>query len=129
MRIRQLFLSLATALTHTLPSRCSALTEVSIPANIKTIGSAAFFQCASLAKITIANGVEMIGTQAFQDCTALSSIKLPASVISIGNYAFDGGSLYLEGIELPADTTCAAYKYVHEVMKPENKPAEVTPAA
>ena len=75
-------------------------------------------------------GCEIIGAAAVQNCTALETLVLPASVVSIGDLAFAGSdNLYLEGITLPANTESAAYEYVHEVLKPENKPAEETPAA
>lgn len=106
----------------------TSLTSVTVPANVKTVAQGAFYGCTALESVTVEEGVELIGAQAFQNCTVLATLKLSASIVSIGDHAFDGGSLYVEGIELPTDTSCAAYKYVTEVLKPENKPVEQTPA-
>lgn len=70
----------------------TAITSVTIPANVKTIGESAFYGCSGLTTVTFAKGSALtsIGNYAFKDCTSLSAITVPASVTSIGTSAFDG---------------------------------------
>lgn len=69
---------------------CSALTSVTIPNSVTTIGSEAFYQCTGLTSVTIPNSVTTIGNEAFYKCTGLTSLTIPNSVTSIGTYTFRG---------------------------------------
>ena len=64
------------------------LTEVTIPAEVTSIGEHAFYDCSGLTSITIPDSVTSIGEYAFQDCSSLTSITIPNSVTSIGSSAF-----------------------------------------
>ncbi len=66
------------------------LTEIYIPAGVKTIASGAFHNCKSLEKVEFApdSTVETIGEGAFIECTSLKSIVIPDSVKEIGNFSF-----------------------------------------
>ena len=66
------------------------VTEVTIGANVQTIGKKAFYGCLSLKKVTLGNNVTTIKDQAFQKCTALEQITLPAKLNKIGKQAFYG---------------------------------------
>lgn len=98
-------------------SDCSNLTEVSIPANIKSLSST-FYGCKNLKKIT-APGVEAIyyafcgsGIEAidmpnlkrihdsFGRCTSLKKIDIPTGVAEIGGDVFEG-CVNLESVTLP----------------------------
>ncbi|MCR5503603.1 MAG: leucine-rich repeat protein [Lachnospiraceae bacterium] len=70
------------------------VTEVVLPASIKTIDSNAFDGCTKLASITFAEGtvLETIGSYAFRGCTALEAIDLPPSLKTINSSAFEGCS-------------------------------------
>ena len=68
---------------------CAALTGVTIPVGVKTIGEGAFSGCIALANVTISEGVESIGMSAFGSCEALMTIAIPASVTYIHPWAFD----------------------------------------
>lgn len=95
---------------------CTALTSITIPASVKTIGDYSFANCTSLTSLTLSEGVTSIGAVAFTQCTALKTLVLPASLESIGDYAFNGcGELYLGGVTVPAGSF--AETYVKEVMK------------
>ncbi len=69
---------------------CAALTSITIPNSVTSIGSWAFRGCAGLTNMTIPNGVTSIGDAAFYECSRLTSITIPNSVTSIDEYAFRG---------------------------------------
>lgn len=55
-----------------------------------TIGSSAFANCAGLTSVAFPREMSMIGSYAFERCTGLTSIVLPEKINSIGEYAFWG---------------------------------------
>ena len=69
---------------------CTALTSVTIPNSVTSIGSWAFYHCNSLTSVTIPDSVTSIGSSSFEDCYRLTSITIPDSVTSIGSWAFYG---------------------------------------
>ena len=69
-------------------SNCSALTSVSLPDGLTSIGNAAFANCTSLTGITLPDGLTTIGDEAFFNCTSLTGITIPNTVTSIGEAAF-----------------------------------------
>ena len=70
----------------------TALTSITIPASVTSIGKSAFYNTTSLTSVTFAAGVTSIGDSAFRFATSLTSITIPASVTSIGEYAFYGAT-------------------------------------
>jgi hypothetical protein len=68
----------------------SALTSVSIPNSVTSIGVGAFCNSPNLTSVSIPNSVTSIGDNAFGNCTSLTSIVIPDSVTSIGYNAFSG---------------------------------------
>ncbi len=89
-----------------LPTRmlysCEALTQVTLPSSLKTIGDEAFWFCGSLQNVTIPSGVTSIGARAFGD-TLLASVYLPSSLTSIGRSAF--AYTNLEEVTIPVSVT------------------------
>ena len=83
---------------------CSSLTAITIPAGVTSIGGHAFYSCSSLTSITIPEGVTSIGGSAFSGCSSLTSITIPEGVTSIGEGAFSGCSR-LNSITLPKSVT------------------------
>ena len=87
---------------------CSALCEITIPANVKRIGKEAFLNCISLNEVKFADNsnlsrIEGSGSYnedsrmytssgAFAGCTSLQKIIIPASVTTIEASAFYGCS-------------------------------------
>ena len=69
-------------------ANCSALTSVSLPDGLTSIGNAAFANCTSLTGITLPDGLTTIGDEAFFNCTSLTGITIPNTVTSIGIAAF-----------------------------------------
>jgi hypothetical protein len=78
----------------------SAVTSVSLPATVTTIGATAFLGCVNLVSIDIPDTVTDIGWRAFEGCAALTSVTLPSGLTSIGGYAFFGSSA-LTSITIP----------------------------
>lgn len=74
--------------------RACAITGISIPCTVQTIGAAAFGNCASLESVEFLaddNGntsLTSIGDNAFRSCSALKGVSVPKTVQTIGQYAF-----------------------------------------
>jgi hypothetical protein len=62
-------------------------TSAAYPAN--EIPTEAFYNCRALTIITIPSSVISIGSSAFQNCIGLTTISIPLSVTSIGSSAFN----------------------------------------
>lgn len=84
--------------------RGSALTSITVPNNVTSIGDDAFYYCTSLTSINIPDSVISIGDAAFYDCRSLTSIVIPDSVTSIGDCAFEF-CYSLTSIEIPESVT------------------------
>jgi len=67
-------------------------TSVTIPGNVKTIGSYAFMACTNLKTITIESGVNSIGDGAFIGCNALTMVVINSANINIHQQAFPAGT-------------------------------------
>lgn len=85
-------------------SGCTGLEEISIPAAVTSIGVNAFYNCASLTEITVPAGVTAIGNYTFHGCTKLERVELPDRVTSIGSKAFYNCGAMTE-LALPASLT------------------------
>ena len=70
--------------------RQSGLTSITIPGDVKRIGTGAFAACENLEKVSVAPGVETIGSEAFTGCTKLTEATLTSSVTTIEGGAFCG---------------------------------------
>lgn len=85
----------------------SAITDLTIPASVKTIGSNAFQKCESLKSVSIlaaSSDAEARLTEipdfAFFGCTALQTIEIPEGIAKIGKSAFYECS-YLTYVKFP----------------------------
>lgn len=82
----------------------AALTAISVPPTVKTIGSDAFSNCANLTDVQLPDNIESIGSFAFQNCSSLINVNLPASLTVIDYDLFIGCSA-LADITIPAGVT------------------------
>ena len=85
-------------------SRCSRLTEVTIPGSVTKIGWGAFYGCSGLTAVTIPSSVTKIGEAAFGGCSGLTAVPLPGSVTKIGKWAFENCS-GLKEVTIPSSVT------------------------
>lgn len=69
---------------------CTSLTAITIPYRVRTLGDYAFQDCESLTSVTINYGLTYIGKGAFANCKSLTSVLMRKSVTSIENEAFKG---------------------------------------
>lgn len=66
----------------------AAMTGVTIPDSVRSIGNEAFQKCISMTNVTVGNGVTIIPYMCFDGCTKLSRVSLGTSVTDIGEYSF-----------------------------------------
>lgn len=96
--------------TPTLPelafSNCTALQEVTLPDDMKVIGTGAFFGCAALTTVNLSQ-VTWINLNAFWGCTSLETLALD-NVTAIGQEAFYGCT-GLETLKIPKCTEFGTY--------------------
>ena len=78
----------------------SAITSITIPDSVLSIGEQAFSGCTGLTNLILGNGIKSIGANAFNGCNGLSIVTIPDSVDSIGEGAFKGCD-NLNSITLP----------------------------
>lgn len=90
---------------------CENLKKASIPASITSwdcnsnnIESGAFCNCTGLTELTLADGLEIIGGYAFAGCTALESVRLPSHLSNFYDEAFSDCTSLLN-LELPEGIT------------------------
>lgn len=56
------------------------LTELTLPASVKTIGSAAFSHCDNLTQLRLPGTLDTVSSSAFAGCTALESVIIEAGI-------------------------------------------------
>ena len=69
-------------------ANCTNLTAITLPEQVKAIGSSAFSGCSSLATVTNLNNLTAISENAFANCTSLTELSINAATIENG--AFQG---------------------------------------
>lgn len=83
----------------------AAITKVTIPASVTTLGSGVFQGCSNLGSVTFqGSGITAIPANTFRECTSLSTVDLPGSVTTIGSAVFYGCSA-LSSITIPASVS------------------------
>jgi hypothetical protein len=81
-----------------------AITSITIPDSVTTIGSGAFANCTSLSGLIIPESVTSIGSYAFSSCTSLASVNIPDNVRTIGDHAFSE-CISLTSVTIPDSVT------------------------
>lgn len=81
----------------------SGLTDISIPASIGRLGTAAF-ESTGLTHVTIPDTVQQVDPAVFQNCTELVSVKLPAGLAEIDQYMF-ANCTSLQYVDMPDSIT------------------------
>ena len=74
--------------------KCSALSSLTLPSSLKTIGQYAFSSCYALSSLTLLSSVTSIGISAFQYCANLLSISCTGTLTTLGTNAFTGSTNY-----------------------------------
>lgn len=69
---------------------CKNLTTVTMADSVTTIDAQAFATCPKLENVTLSANLKSIKTKAFYKCSALTSITIPSKVSTIGKQAFYG---------------------------------------
>ena len=85
-------------------SMCDALTSVTIPNSVKSIGHSAFDGCTGLTSITIPNSITNIDDDTFANCTSLTSLNIPNSITNIEDAAF-ANCTSLTSLNIPNSVT------------------------
>lgn len=69
--------------------RATSKTEITVPAEVKTMEDGAFYGLGSLKKVDMSqSSLTTINDDAFRNCTSLSNVVLPEGLKTIGSYAF-----------------------------------------
>lgn len=80
---------------------CDVLTNIDLPINLKKINSSAFSNCKALTSVVLPDGLQELGSSAFSSCTSLISITIPESITEISNSLFNGCTGFTE-LVIPA---------------------------
>ncbi len=78
----------------------TSVKNVTLPQNLESIKSKAFYNCKNLESIYIPQNVTEIRASAFEDCSNLKNVTLPNGIVDIRASAFKNDTK-LVGIELP----------------------------
>ncbi|MBR2731771.1 MAG: leucine-rich repeat protein, partial [Clostridia bacterium] len=80
-------------------NNCTALTKLTVPGNVATIGAYAFSGCTGITQATLQSGVSAISNNAFENCSGMVKITVPESTVTFGADIFSGrnGALKMYG--------------------------------
>ena len=106
-------------------SGCQNLESVALPESLTTLGSSAFRGCKLLKTIKIPSGVTAILNQCFYYCSSLECVIIPEGVTTIGDYAFEYCNL--NALTLPESLEkIGGYAFTgNKSLKSVNIPAKV----
>ena len=65
-------------------------TNISLPSDLSSIRTSAFYGCTSLALTSLPDGITIINEDAFYGCTSLALTSLPSKLARIRSYSFRG---------------------------------------
>ncbi|MCR5076499.1 MAG: leucine-rich repeat protein [Prevotella sp.] len=111
-----------TAIEHNAFENNKAITSVTIPASVTSMGYSAFNSCDKLETVVNNGRMTQIESWTFTNCTALASVTFPETVKVIGDHAFKNTgltSVFLpEGVEEVGDWAFEACKDLTYVQLP-----------
>lgn len=81
----------------------ASLTDISIPASIGRLGTAAF-EGTGLTNVVIPDTVQQVDPAVFQNCTKLVSVKFPNGITEIDQYLF-ANCISLQHVDMPDSIT------------------------
>lgn len=84
--------------------RCTGIGSLVIPNSVTSVGQNAFYRCAALKSVTLGSGMTQIGESMFYYCTGLEDVVIPEGYTALGYEAFAGCSA-LKGVDLPSTVT------------------------
>ena len=82
----------------------SGLTDITIPAGIKTLTDSCLSDNPNLVTVNMTEGLEEIGNNVFANCTSLKTMFLPEGLTKLGGAAFNGCTS-LESVTIPESVT------------------------
>lgn len=94
----------------------SAMTSITLPEGLTTIGDRAFFYCTSVQEITIPSSVTRIGMQSFSRCDKLTNIDLPDGLKVLRDGAFSRAR-GLVSLTIPANVNHIGFGITDECLK------------
>lgn len=88
--IKTVVLTSGESIESNLFTNYKAISSVTLPDELKSIGKDAFYGCSALTEITLPEGLMTIDDNAFQNCGGLINVVIPKSVTTIGLGIFAG---------------------------------------
>ena len=82
----------------------SGLTDITIPAGIKTLTDSCLSDNPNLVTVNMTEGLEEIGNNVFANCTSLKTVFLPEGLTKLSGAAFNGCTS-LEFVTIPESVT------------------------
>ena len=112
-------------LTGSMFEGCESLTQLSIPASVKTIGAKALYGT-GLTELVLPSGVESLGALAFGGCHHLSRVEVPRSVVEIEG---SNAATYYDPTPFDENKLLVVYcyenSYCHEFCEQNDVPYEL----
>ena len=107
-------------------SNCTALTDISIPNNTKTVSDFAFTNCTALKTVTFTDKSKLssFGSDVFNNCTALTSISVPFIGASSDATGYKSHLGYLFGFT-SSDSATDGYHYSDTLYYTYNIPSSL----
>lgn len=96
---------------------CDAITGISVPATVQSIGLGAMAQCRNMQAVTLAEGLIEIADWVFTEDSSLQAITIPESVTSLGEFVFSECT-HLSSVTLPQQLAVindGLFYYCHEL--------------
>ena len=87
---------------------CNKMTSINLPESLRTLGHNVFESCESLEEVVIPEGVEEVPDYAFIQCSSLRDVRLPESIRRIGDGVF-AACLSLDSVSLPSGLSELGY--------------------